>query len=97
MQLQFAPELRAGRFRRAASWRYCAIVCATSLRRFVEEFDAEIPHAQLQHARHIFRARLRERVENRVAAADIGFQRMFRAHAVAQFHVVLVAGRPQFV
>ena len=46
--------------------------------------------------RDIFRAGLRQRIEDRVAAADVRLDRMLRAHAVAQLHVVLVA-RPAAV
>ena len=60
-------------------------------RRFVQKFHAEIPHAQRQQPRHIFRAGLRLGIEHGVAAAGIGLQRMFRAHAVAQLHIVRVA------
>ncbi len=48
-------------------------------------------HAQFHHAPNIFRARLRECIENRVAAADVRLHRMFRANAVTQLYVMHVA------
>ena len=74
------------------SWRYLPIVRAGLLRRFVEKFQPEMPHAQCEHAGDILRAGLRPRVEDGVAAAGVGLDRMLRAHAVAQPHLVPVAG-----
>ena len=75
-----------------SSWRYSAIVCATwsgvSFRNSMRKWRA--PSASSRG--HVFGAGLRQGVEHRVAAAGVGLDRVLRAHAVAQLHVVPVAG-----
>ena len=89
-QFQLPPELGAGDFA-AQQPAVLAERPRHLLRGFVEEFHAEMPHAQLHHPRDILRAGLGQRVEDRVAAADVRLHRMLRAHAIAQFQVVPVA------
>ena len=72
------------------------MVRTTSSGDFIQKFHAEIPHAEREQPFHKFRAGLRLRIEHRVAAAGVGLERMLRAHAVAQPHVMRVA-RPAAV
>src|SRR5580704_8133656 len=61
------------------------------LRGFVEEFDSEFARAEGAHAGDVFRAGLRAGIEDGVAAADIGLERVFRADAVAEQNGMFVA------
>ena len=90
-ELQFAPELRAGNFaaqQLAVSARWSRPLAGS----LVQEFDAEMPHAQRQHPRDVLRPGLRPRIKDRVAAAGVRLDRVLGSDAVAQLHVVLVAG-----
>ncbi len=58
----------------------------------VEEFDAEVADFALEEAREVFGGGLGDGVVERVAAADIGLERVFHAHAVAELDQVGVAG-----
>lgn len=58
---------------------------------FVEELDAEVSHSAFKQTGDDFGSTLRDRVEQRVAAADIGVQRMLAPHAIAKLDEVRVA------
>lgn len=58
---------------------------------FFKEFDAEVLHATFEQAGDDFGSALRDRVEQRVAAADIGVQRVFAADAIAKLDEMRVA------
>src|SRR5205823_4809629 len=63
------------------------------LRRLVvQQLNAEVPHAAPQERRHGFGSALRYRVEERIAAANVGPQGVVHAETVAQLHLVAVAG-----
>jgi hypothetical protein len=49
-------------------------------------------HAQRQHPLHVFRASLGQRVEDRIAAADVGEDGVAAAVEVAEFDAVGFAG-----
>ena len=89
-QFQFAPELRAGNFapQQLPIFRDGA---DDFLGIFIQKFHAEIADAEREEPFHKFRAGLRLRIEDGVAAAGVGLERMLRAHAVAQAHVMRVA------
>lgn len=53
-------------------------------RRFIQKLDAEMARTQGDHALDIFRPRLRQRIEDRVAATNVSFDGVLGADAVAQ-------------
>ena len=71
------------------------LICADDFRGcggvFLEQLDAEIAQAGGGERGEKSRASLRDGVEERVAAADIGAQRVLHADAVAQMHAMAVA------
>jgi hypothetical protein len=62
--------------------------------RLFEQFHAIPTQASLAKRRKVTRAGLRDGIEERIAAADVGPQRMFHANAVAEMNTMLVTRPP---
>src|SRR5207248_10496845 len=91
LKFQLTPELRAGNFagEQLPVFRNDQ---ADVLGSFIKEFEPEMARAERQHSPNIVRARLGASVEESIAAAGIGLERMLGANPVAQAHPMFVTG-----
>ena len=90
-EFEFAPELGAGDFA-AEELAVFGDGAGDFFGSFGEEFDAEVAHAEGEQTLHELGAGLGLGIEDGVAAAGIGLERVFGADAVAEFYFMFVTG-----
>src|SRR5207247_9226226 len=61
-------------------------------RRLIHKLDPEMARSQLSHPPDVFCSSLGPSIEDGVAAAGVGLERVFGADAISQFHVMSITG-----